>query len=970
MVAPVTIGDRGWSRNAVRLRTLAWKPAALFLTVLLLALFAIEAPRELGRAAPLWFANGAILSVLLMTKGRRWPLLFAAALGGILTAILVAGDSMAMAVGLTLCNGLEVLLSAVMLRRLIGRRMDFSRGRDLTLYCIMAGAVAPALSALPAAVTLWWGHHVDFSDSYFAWTAADGLGSLLVGPTFFVLMRARQQLEETPLRLAGVVSLTLLAAVSLWVFTQPAPMLFLVPPILLLVVFQMETLGAVSGVLLVAVIAIGATVAGVGPAATLIHHDGERLLSAQVFLAVMLLSALPTAAALAQRRRLEAALTGARDRAEAAAAEAAKQNRRARLVEDTAGVGYFRADRTGSTLNWSDQMYRLLGLAPDTTPDLEVAAASFHGADQARVRGLMRRALVRGEDWEAEARVVLPGGEIRHLFGRSIVERDVDGFVSGLAGILIDLTDVKRAQAKAVENEDAFRRLAENASDIIMRTDVDGTLVYISPSVTSICGYRPDELIGRHVSTLLHPDDVPALVAAARACLRSGGRTLPGRLEYRGITKDGREVWLEARPTPLLDPLTGRVHAFTDIVRDVTERKTMEQALRAAQAHAEAAAAVKSEFLANMSHELRTPLTSVLGFTRLALDQGELPAAGRAHIEKAARAGAALMTTVNDILDFSKLEAGQVEIRPRPCDAAAVCRETLELFEQVAGAKDLLLTFSVDAVPASLSIDPDRLRQVLLNLVGNAVKFSDAGEVALSVAWRSDAQRLFVEVRDQGPGIAAAQQDMLFKRFSQVDGSSTRRHGGTGLGLAICMGLTEIMGGGIGVDSAEGKGACFYFEIAAPLAEPTIIDMPAASQILPPRAARVLVVDDHAVNRELVRAILQPMGLVVSEAANGQEAVGIAAAEAFDLILMDLRMPVLDGVGAVAAIRRGTGPNAAVPIVAFSAGSEALDERHRRAAGFDGVLGKPMMPADLLNLVVRFLSEPHAEPEMEAANAA
>jgi len=357
-----------------------------------------------------------------------------------------------------------------------------------------------------------------------------------------------------------------------------------------------------------------------------------------------------------------------------------------------------------------------------------------------------------------------------------------------------------------------------------------------------------------------------------------------------------------------------------------------------------------------MSHELRTPLTSVLGFTRLALEQPDLTDTSRGHVRKAANAGAALLATVNDILDFSKLEAGQLAIHPEPCDPAVICAETLELFGEAAAAKGVALRLRASGAPPMVSLDPSRLRQILLNLVSNAVKFSEAGAVTLSVSWDAADERLAVSVRDQGPGIAQEQQVLLFRRFSQVDGSSTRRHGGTGLGLAICLGLVESMGGEIGVESAPGAGACFHFTLRAPAAIAPPTDSEAETVIFTP-GTRLLVADDHPVNRELVRAILGPLGAVLTEVGDGAAAVTAAAKAPFDLILMDLRMPGMGGLEAMRTIRAGAGPNREAPILAFSAGTDPAGEAARRQAGFDGDLAKPLMPADLIAAVARHTAQ-------------
>jgi PAS domain S-box-containing protein len=495
------------------------------------------------------------------------------------------------------------------------------------------------------------------------------------------------------------------------------------------------------------------------------------------------------------------------------------------------------------------------------------------------------------------------------------------------------------------ENEASYRLLADTATDIISRSDLEGTMLYLSPAVERVTGYAASELVGRNIVELLHPDDAKPYFARCQRMIK--GEQADGKpVEYRIRHKDGRWICIEGAPT-LVRGDDDRPLGFVDVSRDDTLRKTLETELRAARQAAEAAAAVKGEFLANMSHELRTPLTSVLGFTRLAMEQPDLTKTSRDYIRKASNAGAALLATVNDILDFSKLESGQLQIRPEPADVAEVCRETFELFSEAAAAKGLALRLEITDLPPSLTLDPNRLRQLLLNLVGNAVKFSNEGEVVLTAAWRGDDQHLLVSVKDQGPGISPDQQSLLFQRFSQVGSCSTRRHGGTGLGLAICMGLAEAMGGRIGVESELDKGARFFFEIPAqPSAAAAVEDLP-DTPIFPP-GMRILVADDHAINRELVRAVLNPLGAEVCEVTNGVEAVAAAGRKPFDLILMDLRMPELDGLDAMRAIREGGGRNSNVPILAFSAGIDASSAAARLQAGFDGDLPKPLMPADLV----------------------
>jgi PAS domain S-box-containing protein len=540
-----------------------------------------------------------------------------------------------------------------------------------------------------------------------------------------------------------------------------------------------------------------------------------------------------------------------------------------------------------------------------------------------------------------------------HLSVSMVADRD--GRPKHFIAQVQDLTASKAAETALAQSEQRFRRLAVNASDMIAECTLEGVMTYLSPASLAITGFTPEELVGQAFSSLMNPDDALKVLEMCQAMFASKGVLAPSPVEFRTKHKSGHEVWLECKPTLTKDPVSGRFTGLTDVIRDITGRKALEAQLRQAQADAEAGAAVKGEFLANMSHELRTPLTSIVGFTRLAAEQVELQGLARTYVERVGEASRALLCTVNDILDFSKLEVGQVSFQPKPTSLAKISRATLELLMPQAEAKDLDLVLDCDlASDVVISLDPDRIRQILLNLVGNAVKFTDAGRVTLRTRYDQPSETLSIEVIDTGPGIPPDRHDRLFKRFSQVDGSLTRSHGGTGLGLAICKGLVEAMGGEIGADSRPGEGSRFWLMIPAPIADAqsVLIDGPNADPTTF-TGVRVLVVDDHAANRELARLILAGIGAEVSEAADGEDAAQLAAEWPYDVILMDLRMPKLDGPGALQKIREGAGPNDATPILAFTADAEPQTAARLAALGFQGVIAKPLEPGTLIAAVAR-----------------
>ncbi|TCS14164.1 ATP-binding protein [Caulobacter sp. BK020] len=510
-----------------------------------------------------------------------------------------------------------------------------------------------------------------------------------------------------------------------------------------------------------------------------------------------------------------------------------------------------------------------------------------------------------------------------------------------------------RAAQSALETASNLSTFFEVSLDMLCIRDLEGRFVKLSRAWETVLGYSVEELLGAPLLPLLHPDDVAA-TQAHMAQANDSGEVSGFVNRYR--RRDGEYRQLEWRARRSGDLIFG-------VARDVTERLRDEAEMAAARSAAEAANQAKSDFLANMSHEIRTPLNGVIGIAAT-LGDTPLSPAQREMVDLIRCSGATLERLVSDILDVSKIEAGQMTVETGVFDLEAAIDGPLDVTRLRAEGKGL--AFRVErgeSAHGTFLGDSVRIGQVLGNLLSNALKFTDQGEIVARIdvetleSPAADGQadaRLILEVEDTGVGFDAAQGEMIFQRFSQADSTITRRFGGTGLGLAISRTLVEMMGGEISARSQPGSGS--LFRVVLPLQPIEAADVAMAGEAgagatpaARPDGLRVLLAEDHPVNQKVVQLILEPHGVEVTVVDNGALAVEAFRTGVYDLVLMDMQMPVMDGLAATRAIRRLEPHDRSVPIIMLSANAMAHHRQDALLAGADLHLAKPVTAADLLN---------------------
>lgn len=652
----------------------------------------------------------------------------------------------------------------------------------------------------------------------------------------------------------------------------------------------------------------------------------------------------------------------------------ANSERRFQTLANLAPAGIFRTDAKGLCTYVNAAWLGLTGLTDGEWQDHGWARA-LHPEDRARALGGWAAAVSERRDYRSEFRWLRPDGSCAWVDVLGRPEHGPDGEIIGYIGVTMDITERRLVEQALKERDAQLSLLAENATDAVFRLTLDGRCLYASPSTKELIGIDPRQLVGKYLLKRFHPDDAARVDQTFEAL--ANGQTERSIIAFRSeiIDRPGSYRWLEANCGVVADPQSGSRLEIIASIRDISHAKEMEEALRRARARAEQAAEAKSIFLANMSHEIRTPMNGVIGFTDL-LANTPLGEDQRRYVELIADSGRSMMRLLNDILDVSKIEAGHMPLAQERVDVRSKIGGVIRLMEPSATAKGIRLTQSIDAdVPDAILADPLRLRQILLNLVGNAVKFTQQGQVEL-IATKAEEPAgpvLRIDVRDTGIGIAADRIEAAFESFGQADASIARRFGGTGLGLSITRQLVGLMGGRISVVSKLGRGS--VFTVLLPIRPPVIDATSPASTAGSPLidavqpgvpSARILVAEDHDINQALMIGLGQHLGLRIDIASDGEQVAAMVrdadrAGWMYDLVLMDMQMPVIDGLEATRRLRAGGFSAERLPIIALTANAYDEDISACLEAGMQAHLGKPVTAADLTAIIERHVHAPAAD---------
>jgi two-component system, sensor histidine kinase and response regulator len=655
-----------------------------------------------------------------------------------------------------------------------------------------------------------------------------------------------------------------------------------------------------------------------------------------------------------------------------------------RTLSEAAPVGIFRTSLNGGAGYANPALLNLLGLDSESATGLGWMRA-IHPEDGEYLRRLRTEAMESGREYSASFRVLRKDGSIRlaelhakptRMEAGNVVNREGrmgavetiaprrENNSGGFVGIVQDVTERVKREEELKRSEERFRTLSAVAPVGIVLLCEEGKVSYVNEHYLRMTGLTEEEALRDEWQEITHPDDLEDLRRARHAAIATKADSYG--MSYRYLRKDNRIVWVDAMARAFQQKEGGE-RGYVVVIQDVTERHRSEERLRAAKEAAESANKAKSDFLANMSHEIRTPMNGILGMTELALDT-ELMPEQREYLDMVRTSAEALLAIINDILDFSKIEAGRMELETATFSLEDCIEAALGPLGVRAMKKGLDLTWSTEGtIPEALKGDSTRLRQILINLVGNAIKFTKEGEVAVwasRVSGDDSKVKIRFVVSDTGIGIPSEKHEQIFEAFSQADTSTTREFGGTGLGLSISAQLVRLMGGEIGLESAPGMGSKFHFTAVFDEAK---ADSKILRELAGLKNKPVLVVDDNEVNRHLLQKLLGLWGMKPVLASGGMAGIqeyerSVQLGEPYPLVLLDVNMPVIDGYG-VAARLRELAPAEKTVILALSSSFITQTSNAPDSLKIGRKLNKPIRRAELRDAIAELMEKPETKKE-------
>jgi two-component system, sensor histidine kinase and response regulator len=903
-------------------------------------------------ATLVWPPTGIALAAVLLFGNRVWPGIM---LGAFLINELTAGSvqtSLAIAAG----NTMEALLGAFLVRRFANGSAAFECSTDVVKFVVLAGAGSTLVSATVGVTALCLGGFApwdNYSAIWVTWWLGDMTSDIVVAPLLLVWGAApfppwhRRSIFDA-MCLFVLVFVFSQIVFGEWIFSDiknyPLSFLSILPLLLSALLFGQH--GAVTSTALMSATAIWGTLQGVG------SFSGETptasLMLLQAFMATEAVTTLVLAAVLAERQQAENTMR--------------QSEERFRHIVESAPNGIVMVDQKGRIELVNSQVERLFGYSKAELIDqpVERLLPWRHRERHSRPGGIASplpqwRATDAGQELYG---IRKDGDAFPVEIGLNPLE--TPGGIHVLASV-VDITERKQAEETLRQSEERFRSMIENVKDhAIIMLDPEGRVLTWNKGAERLMGYRPDEILGKHYSCFF-PIDVcdngtpEQLLQAALA---------EGHCEDEGwrLHKDDSMFWANVVIATVRDK-AGTLTGFAQVTGDLTRRRRIEEELRLAKEGADAANQAKSAFLANISHEIRTPMTGIIGVAGLMSDT-ELSPEQTEYCGIIRRSSESLLTVINEVLDFSKVESGKLELEIIDFDLRSVVSEVTDLFAKQAADKNIELISSIqDDVPTDLQGDPGRLRQILSNLVNNALKYTAKGNAIVEVAQLEQTDthaNLRFSVTDTGIGIPEDKVKKLFHSFTQIDASISRKYGGTGLGLAICKNLVELMGGEIGVDSKPELGSTFWFTL--PLLKQPAPDRKTLRTQANLAGLRALIVDGNETSRSVIEHCVGSLGIKSQSAEDGPTAmellrISCATGEPFDLVIMEFMLPGMDGQELAQTIRNNSEFSALKLLLVTSVQKNGA-EKLAKAAGVDAWLAAPVTHSVLAERLADLMAEP------------